>query len=466
MSTRMIIGLLGMYACALLFMYRAGVSVALVYMTQQSKLSTLNRTTTEIIDQYFDWNQNKQGTILGSSFYLYWCLPTIIGSFTDRYGGQWFAFIGIIGPCILSAITPLAVDYYQDFALIIIQIMIGGFHAFTYPAWFSLFSKWFYGNERTQANSWMQIGNAIGCSAMYLLAGHLCTLSKIGWHLIFYVMAILHLPWIVLWLWYGSDDPLENKRISDMELQFIQQKVSMPFTISKSKKNTIRQTPWLKILISPVVWSSVICKMCCAFGFFLILNKMPSYFAIVFELTIEENGLISALVVFAFGIGSFISPILCNFFIKHFQISPLLIRKISQNIAMVGPAICLLGITHYHQQQQKCSQNIVFALLIIAMFLHGFFTSGEWTIVSEYSRNYTGSIVGFAHSLAFLMGIIGPWLVGLVFESSSTSTSSSFGETAIEKWNFIFYITTAIYLFGNMIFTIFGTDQQQEWDKI
>ena len=66
MSTRMIIGLLGMYACALLFMYRAGVSVALVYMTQQSKLSTLNRTTTtstEIIDQYFDWNQNKQVNI-------------------------------------------------------------------------------------------------------------------------------------------------------------------------------------------------------------------------------------------------------------------------------------------------------------------------------------------------------------------------------------------------------------------
>ena len=52
-----------MYACALLFMYRAGVSVALVYMTQQSKLSTLNRTTTEIIDQYFDWNQNKQVNI-------------------------------------------------------------------------------------------------------------------------------------------------------------------------------------------------------------------------------------------------------------------------------------------------------------------------------------------------------------------------------------------------------------------
>ncbi|OTF77516.1 Major Facilitator-like protein, partial [Euroglyphus maynei] len=279
------------------------------------------------------------GTILGASFYLYWCLPTIIGSFTDRFGGQWFAFIGVLGPCILSAISPLAIDYYQDIALIIIQIMIGGFHGFTYPAWFSLFSKWFYGDERTRANSWMQIGNAIGCSGMYFLAGHLCKLSTIGWHLIFYVMAAIHLPWLALWLWYGSDDPYTNKRISDMELQFIQQQnLEMIKPLSLSKKNKIR-TPWLRILISPVVWSSVICKMCCAFGFFLILNKMPSYFAIVFQLTIEQNGLMSALVVFAFGVGSFISPIICNYLIKHFQMSPLLTRKISQNIAMIGPAI-------------------------------------------------------------------------------------------------------------------------------
>lgn len=196
-----------------------------------------------------NWYPIFQGTIIGASFYLYWCLPTIIGSFTDRYGGQWFAFIGVLGPCILSAIAPLAIDYYQDIALIIIQIMIGGFHGFTYPAWFSLFSRWFYGDERTRANSWMQIGNAIGCSGMYLLAGHLCTFSKtIGWHMIFYVMAAIHIPWIVLWLWYGSDDPHANKRISDMELQFIEREQQQqnvmtikPSTLSKVFSETLIQ---------------------------------------------------------------------------------------------------------------------------------------------------------------------------------------------------------------------------------
>ena len=127
--------------------------------------------------------------------------------------------------------------------------MIGGFHGFTYPAWFSLFSRWFYGDERTRANSWMQIGNAIGCSGMYLLAGHLCTFSTtIGWHMIFYVMAAIHIPWIVLWLWYGSDDPYANKRISDMELQFIEREQQQqnimsikPSTLSKVCSKTLIQ---------------------------------------------------------------------------------------------------------------------------------------------------------------------------------------------------------------------------------
>lgn len=62
MSTRLIIGMLGMYACALLFMYRAGVSVALVYMTQMksSSSSSSSNRTLSAENRYFDWNQNKQ----------------------------------------------------------------------------------------------------------------------------------------------------------------------------------------------------------------------------------------------------------------------------------------------------------------------------------------------------------------------------------------------------------------------
>lgn len=78
---RWILSILGMYSCALLFMYRAGISVAIVYMTRsESSTATMiivdddddldrraNRTVSyhdsdskRIFAGNFDWNQSKQ----------------------------------------------------------------------------------------------------------------------------------------------------------------------------------------------------------------------------------------------------------------------------------------------------------------------------------------------------------------------------------------------------------------------
>ncbi|KAF7495077.1 Sialin [Sarcoptes scabiei] len=294
----------------------------------------------------------------------------------------------------------------------------------------------------------MMVGNAIGCAVMYQLAGYLCTISSIRWHLVFYVMAILHLSWLILWLWFASEYPIDNKRISQIELEHITRGICV-----RAKKNI--PTPWASILTSKVVWASVICKMCCAFGFFLLLNKMTSYFAMVFDLNIRQNGTISALVMAAFGLTSFLSPYIIDSLVNWLQIDSLMSKKISQTLAMAGPAMCMLAVPQF-----LSDSNIIFGLIIGSMFLHGFFASGEWTIVSEYTRNFSGPIVGFVHSLAFLMGVVAPMMVGWILESPLT------GDTIEEKWNLIFYITTSIYLIGNVVFLIFGTDQQQEWDKV
>ncbi|KPL97008.1 Major Facilitator-like protein 1, partial [Sarcoptes scabiei] len=460
---RWILSILGMYSCALLFMYRAGISVAIVYMTRsESSTATMiivdddddldrraNRTVSyhdsdskRIFAGNFDWNQSKQGTILASSFYLYWCTPTLIGALTDRYGGQWFAFAGVFGPAILSAIIPITTEWYREYSLIVIQILVGAFHGFTYPALFAIYSKWFLPEERCRANSFMMVGNAIGCAVMYQLAGYLCTISSIRWHLVFYVMAILHLPWLILWLWFASEYPIHNKRISQIELEHITRGICVRAKVILFRSN------FDAIKINQGF-------MCCAFGFFLLLNKMTSYFAMVFDLNIRQNGTISALVMAAFGLTSFLSPYIIDSLVNWLQIDSLMSKKISQTLAMAGPAMCMLAVPQF-----LSDSNIIFGLIIGSMFLHGFFASGEWTIVSEYTRNFSGPIVGFVHSLAFLMGVVAPMMVGWILESPLT------GDTIEEKWNLIFYITTSIYLIGNVVFLIFGTDQQQEWDKV
>ena len=147
-------------------------------------------------------------------------VPTIAGSYTDSIGGMWFTFAGVLGPAILCAIIPFVIDQMGAIALIVVQTLIGGFHGLTYPALISLYIQWFPDTERPIANAGVQVGCAFGNALMYFLAGQLCETS-IGWPLVFYAVSAFHIPWIFIWLYFGSSKPFESKRISDEELKYI-----------------------------------------------------------------------------------------------------------------------------------------------------------------------------------------------------------------------------------------------------
>lgn len=143
---------------------------------------------------------------MGGIFYLYWIVPTIVGSYIERFGGKWFTMIGVIGPCLLTAITPW-IATKNVYLLIIVMILIGATQGFIYPSLFHLYIQWFPPEQRSKANSSIQVGQSIGGTLMYIVGGYLCKTS-IGWPLIFYFEAAIHIPWIFLWLYFGSDHPI------------------------------------------------------------------------------------------------------------------------------------------------------------------------------------------------------------------------------------------------------------------
>ena len=85
-------------------------------------------------------------------------------------------------------------------------------------------------------------------------------------------------------------------------------------------------------------------------------------------------------------------------------------------------------------------------------------TGGEFSIIPSFAPNFSGTVVGFALLLPFSMGIAAPYLVGFILDADLGTLN--------EKWNLIFYITASFYVLGWIIFVIFATDQQQEWDKV
>lgn len=189
----------------------------------------------------------------------------------------------------------------------------------------------------------------------------------------------------------------------------------------------------------------------------MFLSKLPSFLHSVYHIDITYNGFINSATALAYGITCFLSPYIVNqMIVKQYFKRPVIIRKLSQTIAMLVPAICLILITIFDKEDDKI---IVIILLIIAMFGYGFVTGGEWTMVSDYAPNFVGTVSGITLMLGFINGILAPYIVGLILDSTIAST-------IIQRWHIAFLISAFYYIFALIIFIIFGTDQQQYWDVI
>ena len=184
----------------------------------------------------------------------------------------------------------------------------------------------------------------------------------------------------------------------------------------------------------------------------MFLSKIPAYLDSEYNVSIVDNGFICGAAFGSYGLFCFIAPYISNWMIDRLNISVLTTRKLFQAIAMLIPCICLLAITFINDK------TIMIILLIMAMLSYGFFTGGEWTMISEYAPNFVGVVSGFTHILGFIAGFLAPYIVGMILDSN-------IGDERF-KWNVAFWISAALYFIGYLAFWFLCTVEQQNWDKI
>jgi hypothetical protein len=56
-----------------------------------------------------------------------------------------------------------------------------------------------------------------------------------------------------------------------------------------------------------------------------------------------------------------------------------------------------------------------------------------------------------------ICGFVTPLVIGVIIESS---------DQIRKQWSYVFYLSAAINVFGVIVFLIFGSAEQQSWDKI
>uniref|UniRef100_A0A336M251 CSON007770 protein n=1 Tax=Culicoides sonorensis TaxID=179676 RepID=A0A336M251_CULSO len=252
------------------------------------------------------------------------------------------------------------------------------------------------------------------------------------------------LLWSVLWFFYGGNSPAEYKNISLEEKEFIQSSLG-----SHDHKKIV--TPWRAMLTSAPMIALIIVHSAHNWGFWTLLTEMPTYMKNVLGLDIKKNALLSALPYFCMWCASMVLSPLSDFLTNRGHLSLGFSRKLFNSIGLWGPMCALLGLAYV----PKGSVELAVALLTVAVGINSATYLGFQVNHIDLAPNHAGTMMGITNCAANIMSFLAPLVVGFVLDDAKNP----------EQWKIVFFISAAIYFFGNLQFVIFGKATKQWWNS-
>jgi len=140
-------------------------------------------------------------------------------------------------------------------------------------------SNWSHENERAELGSYCVLGTDVGTIFMISVSG-LIAESTLGWPSIFYIPGFATVVWAIIWFIFANNTPAENRNISKIERNFIEQ--------SKVAKATKLKIPWVEILCSIPVFAFIVTSSVQNWGYSIMLLKLPAYMKNVLNFDIKE----------------------------------------------------------------------------------------------------------------------------------------------------------------------------------
>jgi MFS family permease len=106
----------------------------------------------------------------------------------------------------------------------------------------------------------------------------------LGWEYIFYCTGALGIVWFVFWIFFTSDSPSNNKRISEAELSYI--KLTAEFADTGKRKASL--PPMKTILTSVPFVALVLSQAGNNWGYLTLMTALPTYLSDVQGIGLEQ----------------------------------------------------------------------------------------------------------------------------------------------------------------------------------
>ncbi|XP_018568852.1 sialin isoform X2 [Anoplophora glabripennis] len=415
------------------YMLRVNLTIAIVDMVVDNGNSTSANVTNSTSTGHprFAWDTQIKNDILGSFFWGYILTELPGGRMAEIVGARKIFGGGMLAASVLTILTP-ASCHIHHYAVIGLRAVLGFFLGATWPAILPMAAKWIPPMERSKFIANM-MASSLGAAITLPVCGFL--ISSLGWPSVFYFTGAIGLIWSILWFVLVFDSPAEHPRITEEERTEIETKIADGEGGKGVKPSTV---PWVRIFTSLPVWAIVITHGCSVFGYFTVVNQLPTYMKDVLHFNIKNNGLLSSLPYLGKYLMAIIASWLADKLRRSGKLSTTVTRKVFTTFALLVPAVLMII-------QAIWGENS--ALSVTA----GYLSNGL-----DIAPNFSGTIFGMANTLSSLGGWVSTQIVAVLTKESST----------FDTWKFVFWILVFTYAFGCLFYLIFGTGKLQTFNSV
>jgi MFS transporter, ACS family, glucarate transporter len=205
------------------------------------------------------------GLVLGIFAFGYALFQVPAGWFADRFGARWALTIVVSVWSVFTALTGAARTALQ---LLVLRFLFGVGEAGAFPGAAQAFFRWLPARERGLAHGINFSGSRLGAAFSLFLMPWL--ISQIGWRWTFVANGLVGIVWATVWLLWFRDDPRDNRRVSQAELEYIEQGRTQDFTA------TVKAS-FAEIFTSLNMSLAMIQYFASNVTFFISLTWLPSY---------------------------------------------------------------------------------------------------------------------------------------------------------------------------------------------
>jgi ACS family sodium-dependent inorganic phosphate cotransporter len=339
-------------------------------------------------------------------------------------------------------------------ALCLSRLLVGLGEGLAPSAATALLVQFIPARERARAVSLVWGGLDLGSVVGLLIAPVL--IRAAGWQAVFYAFALLGALWCAVW---PRAQPHADSAVAPPPKAAAAAPAHAPVPAPGAQAPAARAAgpPWRKFAKSPAVWAVVVTHFCFNYGYYTLLAWLPSYFEGALGMDLGASSALSLLPYVAMvAMTPVVGPVADALVAKGLSVTA--VRKLAQGVAFLGPAACMLSLAALTPAAGAAAGAAappvaaVVALMSLAFALSGWSRAGLYCNHQDLSPRYASLLLGVSNTAGALPGVLGVWAAGVALDRT--------GSWALA----LFLPTAAAQLLGALVFTLFGSGENQGWD--